>query len=116
MRFFIIFSLLVFSPALWAEEKQEEFVYDDHGKRDPFWDLVTLAGVVMNYDSDVQISDLTLAGVISGKDGENLAIINNTIVRTNDKIGPFVVDRIERDKVLLINGQQNFMLKIKKED
>ena len=116
MRFLIIFSLLIFSPALWAEEKQDDFVYDDHGKRDPFWDLVTPSGVVMNYDSDVQISDLTLAGIISGKNGENLAIINNTIVKVDDKIGPFVVDRIEQDRVLLTNGQQNFVLKIKKED
>ena len=115
MRFLMIFSLLVFSFPLWAEEKQDDFVYDDHGKRDPFWNLVTPAGVVMNYDS-VQISDLTLAGIISGKDGENWAIINNTIVRPNDKIGPFVVNKIEQDKVFLINGQQSFVLKIKKED
>ena len=116
MRFFLIFILLFFSSTLWAEEKASDFVYDDHGKRDPFWNLVTPAGVVMNYDSDVQISDLTLAGIISGKDGENLAIINNTIVKPQDKIGSFVVDKIERDKVFLINGQQSVVLKIKKED
>ena len=114
MRFFIIFSLLIFSPALWAAEKENGFVYDDHSKRDPFWNLVTPVGVVMNYDSDVQISDLTLAGIISGKDGGNLAIINNRIVKANDRIGPFVVDKIEQDKVFLINGQQSFELKIKK--
>ena len=116
MRFLIIFSLLVFSFPLWAEEKQDDFIYDDHGKRDPFWDLVTPAGVVMNYDADVQISDLTLEGIISGKNGESLAIINNTIVKPKDKIGLFVVDKIEPDSVSLIQGQQNFVLKIKKED
>ncbi len=116
MKFFIIFSLLIFSPTLWAQEKGRDFVYDDHGKRDPFWNLVTPAGVVMNYDSDVQISDLTLAGIISGKDGENLAIINNTIVKPKDKFGLFIVDKIEQDKVFLIKGQQSFVLKIKKED
>ena len=116
MRSFIIFSLLIFSSTLWAQEKQGNFVYDDHGKRDPFWDLVTPAGVVMNYDSDIQVSDLTLEGIISGKDGENLAIVNNTVVKTKDKIGLFVVDKIEQDKVFLIKEQQSFVLKIKKED
>ncbi len=116
MRFFIIFSLLVFSFPLWAQEQGRDFVYDDHGRRDPFWSLVTPAGVVMNYDSDVQISDLTLGGIISGKDTENLAIINNTIVKAHDKIGLFVVDKIEQDKVFLIQGEQSFVLKIKKED
>lgn len=116
MRFFIIFSLLIFSFLLWAQEKEEAFVYDDHGRRDPFWQLVTPSGVVMNYDADVQISDLTLAGIISGKNGENLAIINNTIVKSSDKIGLFVVDKIEQDQVLLIKGEQSFVLKIKKED
>lgn len=116
MRLFIIFSLLIFSSPLWAQEKPEDFVYDDHGKRDPFWNLVTPAGVVMNYDSDVQLSDLTLVGIISGKDGENLAIINNTIVKSKDNIGLFVVDKIEQDKIFLIKGEQSFVLKIKKED
>ena len=70
----------------------------------------------MNYNSDIEISDLILAGIISGKDGDNLAIINNTIVKSNDKIGHFVIYKIEQDKVLLINGQQSYELKIKKED
>lgn len=115
-RFFLIFSALIFPFSLWAQEKENDFVYDDHGKRDPFWSLVSPSGVMMTYDSDVQISDLVLEGIILGKGTENLAIINNIIVKPNDKMGSFVVDKIKQDEVILIKGQESFVLKIKKED
>ena len=111
---------------LWAQEEsqnskasarqQQNFVYDDHGKRDPFWTLVTPTGVIVNYDSDVLISDMVLEGIIAGADGKNLAIINNTIVKPNDQFGLFVIEKIELDKVLLRKGQESFALKIKKEE
>ena len=116
MRFFIVLGLLIFVSSVGAEEKPKEFFYDDHGKRDPFWILVNPSGVIMNYDTDMQISDLVLEGIILGKGKENLAIINNTIVKPADKIGPFVVGSIEQDKVFLIKGQENFVLRIKKEE
>ena len=94
----------------------QNFVYDDHGKRDPFWSLVTPAGVIINYDGDILISDLVLEGIIAGADGKNLAIINNTIVKPNDQVGLFVIEKIELDKVLLRKGQESFALKIKKEE
>ena len=109
---------------LWAVEPQnskvsaqpQNFVYDDHGKHDPFWSLVTPAGVIINYDSDILISDMLLEGIIAGADGKNLAIINNTIVKPNDQVGLFVIEKIELDKVLLRKGQESFSLKIKKEE
>ena len=123
MRFIVIvMSLLVFlmTTTLFSAEKEKEkekdFVYDGHGKRDPFWSLVTPAGVMVSYDSDISISDLVLEGIISDANGQNLPIINGAIVKTNDKVGLFVIDRIEQNKVILLKGQENFVLKIKKED
>ena len=111
--FFIFMVVLLFPVSLQAEE---DFVYDDHGKRDPFWSLVSPNGAIMNYDSDLQISDLILEGIISGPDGRNLAIINSNIVKTQDRIGFFIVEKIEQDKVVLVKGQESFTLKIKKEE
>ncbi len=114
-KFFCFSVLLVFLlPSL--SRAQGNFVYDDHGKRDPFWKLVSPNGVIMNYDSDLQLSDLILEGIISGPDGKNLAIINSNIVKVQDSIGFFVVEKIDQDTVFLIKGQERFTLTIKKEE
>ncbi len=114
MNIFIILMLLGIVPLGWAEEPP--FVYQDHGKRDPFWKLVTPSGAVMNYDTDISISDMLLEGIIAGPEGSNLAIVNNTIVKPNDRIGPFIIEKIENDKVFLRNGDENFVLKLQKEE
>ena len=44
-----------------ADDAQPKpFVYDDHGKRDPMWYLVNTGGVVMDYSSEIVLSDLFL--------------------------------------------------------
>jgi len=40
-------------------------LYDDHGRRDPLWPLVTSSGAVMNYESEVFVCDLVLEGIIA---------------------------------------------------
>lgn len=94
----------------------EPFVYDDHDKRDPLWHLITPSGVIMHYDSDLLISDMVLEGIISDPGGENLAIVNGKIIKRNDKIGLYVVLSVEKNKILLKKGQENFILKLKKEE
>ena len=111
--FLIILLLLGMTETLMAEES---FVYEDHGKRDPFWRLVNNSGAMVNYETEVLLSDMVLEGIISGANGDNLAIINHVIVKSNDKFGLFVVGRIDRDTVLLTKGQESFELKLKKKE
>lgn len=101
-----------YSPAQESQEKSV-FAYDDHGRRDPLWPLVTSAGVIMNYETDFLITDLSLEGVVVGSGEGDLAIINGRIVKTNDQIGQFTVLQIERDKVILLKDQQKFELRLK---
>lgn len=121
--FILVIVLLLNSDLVWAEKTRqpetaqqsgEVFVYSDHGRRDPFWSLIK-NGVIVNYDNDIQLADMVLEGIIAGTDGKNLAIINNNIVKANDRIGLFVVDKIEINKVVLMKGQEIFELTIKKE-
>lgn len=92
------------------------FVYEDHGKRDPFWPLVSSAGNIVNYETEFQVTDLKLEGIISAGEGQNLAIINGRIVQTNDPLGPFTVMGIGSDSVTLGKDQQTFELRLKKEE
>ena len=98
-----------------AQDLKEEvlFVYDDHGKRDPLWPLVTPGGGIMSYETDFLISDLNLEGVVVGEGEQNLAIINGRIVKEKDQIGQFVVLQIKRDKVILLQDEQEFELRLK---
>ena len=61
MRFLIFVLVLFFSNLVYAKEA---FVYDDHGKRDPFVPLVSSAGMVVTYDEDLAVNDLDCGGRI----------------------------------------------------
>ena len=115
MKWIISLILLAVVSVAWAEE-EASFVYDDHGRRDPFWRLVSPSGAVLNYDSDLLISDMVLEGIIADPSGKSVAIINSMVVKPNDKIGLFVVSEIEQDKVILNKGEESFVLKLKKEE
>lgn len=92
------------------------FLYDDHGRRDPLWPLVTSSGAVMNYETEVFVSDLVLEGIIVEADGNNLAIVNGTVVKRNDAVGQYTVSEISANAVVLMKGQEKFTLRLKKEE
>ncbi len=96
--------------------KEENFIYDDHGKRDPLWTLLGHRGMIMNYDNDLQASDMSLEGVLVEPSGDSVAIINGNIVKVGDKVGFYVVKSIQVNVVILQKGQEIITLKLKKEE
>ena len=113
MNIFALIFFFVMATLAWAQESS--FVYNDHGKRDPLWSLVTNSGNIINYDTDLSLSDLTLEGIVVG-DKENLAIINGRMVKINDKVGQYFVSIISKNSVILIKDQEKFELKLKKKE
>ena len=109
---FILCGLVIASVA-WAEEA--EFVYNDHGARDPFWPLVTAGGALVNYDTNFTVSEMTLEGVIEDGRG-GLAIINGTVVEVGKRIGQYIVQAINPDRVILEKDGQTIELRLKKEE
>ena len=99
-----------------AAAEDKPFVYNDHGKRDPFLNLVTSGGSIVSYDTDYAITDLRLEGIMLSKEGEKLAIINGQILKEKQAIGQFVIDQIQNNVVVLTKGKEKFELKIKKEE
>lgn len=117
--FLILMTMMLFCLGLveaWAQQ-DVPFVYKDRGKRDPFWPLVNAGGAIVNYaDEDLLLTDLNLEGIMTGEAGENIAIINGTIVKENDKVGLYVIKTIEPYAVVLLKGDETFTLKLKKEE
>ena len=111
MRILISVLILFFANLVYA---QETFVYDDHGKRDPFVPLVSSAGMVVTYDEDLSVNDLVLEGIVSDATGNNAAIVNGKVVKVHDQVGPYVVDVIAVDHVEFLKGADRFILKLKK--
>lgn len=61
-------------------------------------------------EREYQIGELELKGISFGKDKKGFAFINNEIVRKGDKVGSYEVVEVEKDKVLLKKGNQDFYL------
>jgi len=93
--------------------EEATFIYNDHGKRDPFWKLVNQNGVIINYEKDLLISDMNLEGIMLEASG-NVAIINGKIISEKEKIGVFIVESIKATSVILKKGQEEYILKLKK--
>ena len=124
--FFCAMVMIMGTSLSLAEEKSVEespaatpnprvFIYEEHNKRDPLWPLVSEKGAILNYDTNYAISDLELEGIVVGDNNKNLAIINGKIVATGDKLGEFGVEKITQDIVVLVQGNERFELKLKKE-
>jgi len=102
MKLTIFVLLLFFTNSVYA---QSAFVYDDHGKRDPFVPLVSSAGMVVTYDEDLSVNDLILEGIAADSSGNNAAIVNGKVVKVHDQIGPYIVDVITFDHVEFLKGR-----------
>ena len=56
MKCVLIFCCMLGLASVWAEEAP--FVYDEHGKHDPFLPLVSASGAVITYETDLTTNDM----------------------------------------------------------
>ncbi len=111
--------LFVFADVTPVEDEvpvNEVFVYNDHGARDPLWPLISPKGILLTYDKNLLIMEMTLEGIMLGSDGKNLAIINGRILKMSDEVGEFVISEIKNDMVILMKNHEKFELRLKKEE
>jgi hypothetical protein len=112
---FLLFVALVLLFPDFLSAQGTKFTYSDHGRRDPFWPLISASGTILIYDANVEFSDMTLEGIIYDPKGDKLAIINTKVIKSSDHIGGFLVVSVEQDHVILRKDGQQFILKQKKE-
>jgi hypothetical protein len=108
----VLCLLLLLMTFAYADNKA--FVYNEHGKRDPFGPLISPSGTLISYDSDITATDLNLEGILLDAKGNNLAIINGKILKVSDKVGAYTVDVISNDHVDIVKGEERLTVKIKK--
>ena len=107
----LIICILICVPDVFA---QEEIIYEDKGKRDPFIALVTPDGQLINLEPAKPGSNIVLEGIIYDEYGRSYAIINDEIVSVGDNVLDYAVFKIDEDKVILLKDNQPVEYKLKK--
>jgi len=118
MRFDRVFSCLLLCISVLVSlsfAQEQPFVYDDHGRRDPFWSLISPSGTILSYDTDLDFSELTLEGITYDPSGKSVAIINSTVVKLNKEIGGYKVIEIQKNEVIVQKDGKTYTLKMRKE-
>jgi len=111
-----IITFFVFAGLGSGAFAQNEFVYDDHGKRDPFIPLVTADGrLVKLEDETAKTTALAVEGIMYDEHGISYALVNGEVGKIGDTIVGYQVLRIEKNKVVFIKEGATIEVEPKKE-
>ena len=97
-------------------EDEDNIVYDDGGRRDPFIALVTPDGRLLNLEPADSEEKIVLEGIITGVDGHSYAVINGEVVTIGDYIHSYVVSKIEENRIILIKDNNPVEYKLSEEE
>lgn len=95
---------------------QDQFRYNDKGKRNPFIPLVTSEGRLLKLDKQESEGGLSLEGIIFDKYGRSFAIVNGSVVGVGDVVAGYQVLKIEEKKVIFIKSGETVSIELKAED
>lgn len=111
----IIASLLKFN-FIFAQD-EEPFIYNDKGRRDPFFPLVDEHGKY-RLDSGLPYSadQLNLSGILWDPQGKSSALINDEIVPVGESICGFKIVDIAKDSVTLSKDGREFTIRLSKKE
>lgn len=110
--------LFAFSASVCAEQ----YRYEDNEARDPFVPLISADGRLRMMKKTERAEEaenetnLAIEGIIYDKYGISYAIINDSVVKTGDTVGDFIVLEIQKDKVVFIREGQTTEVVFKKEE
>jgi len=96
---------------------EEEFVYNDNEKRDPFVPLITDsvrfgAGLV----GIGSIDDITLEGIVWDPVGESLVILNGMILKEYEQVNNIKIVSIESKKITISIDKNVFTINLIKDE
>ena len=103
--FIALFLLFSLGSAVCAGDV---FVYDSHGKRDPFVPLVGVTAQTIESLEDIMcIEDVSLQGIAHDSGGKRVAIINGELIKEGQTVGRITMKKILKDEItVIINGDE----------
>ncbi len=94
----------------------EEFVYDSHGRRDPFVPLVSEGGGFVSDTYGIKSAeDVRLEGIVWEEGKRSMAVINGEIFRAGQSIGELNIVEIQRDGVVFEAGDERIKVELRDE-
>lgn len=107
---FFLFTMHYPLSVLLAEEA--EFNYNSHGKRDPFYPIVSEEGDFLSNPEQQEngVKNLLLEGIVWDPAGGSVAIINGSVVREKERVGSYEVVWIEKNRVGLRGDGEEIIL------
>ena len=100
-------TMLLNAGYVFAQEA-EVFVYDSHGRRDPFVPLVGLRHITGITSMEItSIDDVDFQGIASDAKGRKIIIINGEMLAIGGKLDSLTVKYIGKDDALVeIRGEE----------
>jgi hypothetical protein len=95
---------------------QEDLVYNENNKRDPFIPLVTADGRLLKLDKEDGLTGLSVEGLIYDQQGLSYALVDGRVVKVGDSLGEYQVMRIEKDKIIFVKNGEPIEVELKKEE
>ena len=112
----ILIAAAIAGPRTEAEEAApipEAFTYDPKGNRDPFIALVREGRLVGSKPgSTFDFSKPVLYGILWDPGGHSIAMINDMEVKVGDALGPYEVEEIRQDAVVLSGVGEPLVLQL----
>jgi len=94
---------------------EEAYIYDSHGKRDPFVTLVgitTLRQAVETLEDITSIEDIILQGIAVGAGGKKIVILNGEMMKEGETIGHLAIKEISKNSITLTIDEAEYKLNI----
>ncbi|MFC1698534.1 hypothetical protein ACFL1I_01075 [Candidatus Omnitrophota bacterium] len=108
----LLISLLVTTGFIFAQG-QGAFIYDDKGRRDPFFALVDQHG---RYRSGQEVSyyseNLNLSGILWDPRGASSAVINGEVVKLGDPVAGFVLKEVTENSITVSKDGQEYVIRL----
>ncbi|MCK4463000.1 MAG: hypothetical protein KAU58_01680 [Candidatus Omnitrophica bacterium] len=93
-------------------QETDKFVYDSHGKRDPFIPLVGLPHIRTAVSEIMSIDDVDFQGIARDARGRRIVIINGEMLTRGSELGALKVSKITDSEAIVIIREKEYSLKL----
>ena len=115
MKRFLIYTVALLGTITFFSiiHAEDSFVYQSHGRRDPFVPLVGASATVTDSLEDVMsIDDIRLQGLATDSSGKRAAILNGEMIKKGQTIGRVTVKEILEEKIVIMIDEDRYEIDI----